>query len=160
MASLGGGFAGFDLRQDTCCSGRARHCAAEASYHLTGFADLLKHLAQTHTPRSVAIQIEMLYGATRVMMPDADWSWLKVMKARLRSAALLRLADREQPLYEGGSWALGSFTPNFSSETQVSHRAVYKTLSTANSLMRLMGWSRHGEPRAAKTLSLGAEVVA
>jgi site-specific recombinase XerD len=44
-------------------------------------------LAQTNTCRSVAIQIEMLYGAARLMMPDADWSWLRVMKARLRSAA-------------------------------------------------------------------------
>jgi integrase/recombinase XerD len=46
-----------------------------------------EHLAQTNTPRSVAIQIEMLYGAARVMMPDADWRWMRVMKARLHSAA-------------------------------------------------------------------------
>src|SRR5262245_54285685 len=45
-----------------------------------------QHLAQTNTPRSVAIQIEMLHGAARIIMPDADWSWLRVMKSRLRSA--------------------------------------------------------------------------
>jgi len=49
--------------------------------------EFAQRLAQTNTPRLVAIQIEMLYGAARVMMPNADWSWLRVMKARLRSAA-------------------------------------------------------------------------
>lgn len=44
-------------------------------------------LQQTNTPRSVAIQIEMLYGAARAMMPDLDLHWLRVMRARLRSAA-------------------------------------------------------------------------
>jgi integrase/recombinase XerD len=46
-----------------------------------------EHLQQTNTPRSVAIQIEMLYGVSRAMMPDLDLHWLRVMRARLRSAA-------------------------------------------------------------------------
>jgi integrase len=46
-----------------------------------------QHLAQTNTPRSVAIQVDMLYGAARIIVPDADWGWLRVMKSRLRSAA-------------------------------------------------------------------------
>jgi integrase/recombinase XerD len=46
-----------------------------------------EHLQQTNTPRSVAIQIEMLYGVARAMMPDLDLQWLRVMRARLRSAA-------------------------------------------------------------------------
>jgi integrase len=46
-----------------------------------------EHLRQTNTPRSVAIQIEMLYGAARAMMPELDLHWLGRMRARLRSAA-------------------------------------------------------------------------
>jgi hypothetical protein len=46
-----------------------------------------QHLRQTNAPRSVAIQIEMLYGVARAMMPDLDLHWLRVMRARLRSAA-------------------------------------------------------------------------
>jgi hypothetical protein len=46
-----------------------------------------QYLAQTNTPRSVAIQVDMLSGAARMMMPDADWDWLRAIKSRLRSAA-------------------------------------------------------------------------
>jgi integrase/recombinase XerD len=45
------------------------------------------HLAETNTPHSVAIQMDALYGAARVMMPERDWSWLCGVKARLYSAA-------------------------------------------------------------------------
>ena len=45
------------------------------------------HLAATNTPRSVAIQIDALYKAARVMMPEHDWTWLKSVKARLYAAA-------------------------------------------------------------------------
>jgi integrase/recombinase XerD len=45
------------------------------------------HLGATNTPRSVAIQIDALYKATRVMMPQHDWTWLKSVKARLYAAA-------------------------------------------------------------------------
>jgi integrase len=45
------------------------------------------HLAETNIPRSVAIQVDMLYQAARVMMPERDWTWLKVVKARLHRAA-------------------------------------------------------------------------
>jgi hypothetical protein len=31
------------------------------------------HLAETNTSRSVAIQIDALYKATRIMMPESDW---------------------------------------------------------------------------------------
>jgi hypothetical protein len=51
------------------------------------------HLAKTHIPRSVAIQIDALYKAARVMMPELDLSWLKLMKARLHSAAPLKRAS-------------------------------------------------------------------
>jgi integrase/recombinase XerD len=54
------------------------------------FAD---HLAKTHIPRSVAIQIDALYKAARIMMPELNLSWLKLMKARLHSAAPLRRAS-------------------------------------------------------------------
>jgi hypothetical protein len=53
------------------------------------FAD---HLAKTHIPRSVAIQVDALYKAARVMMPALDLSWLKLIKARLHSAAPLQRA--------------------------------------------------------------------
>jgi integrase/recombinase XerD len=45
------------------------------------------HLAETNSPLSVAIQIDRLYGAARLMMHDHDWSWLKEAKRRLFSAA-------------------------------------------------------------------------
>jgi integrase len=50
---------------------------------------LVAHLATTNKPRSVAIQIDALYKATRVMMPEHDWIWLKSVKARLYAAAPL-----------------------------------------------------------------------
>jgi integrase/recombinase XerD len=45
------------------------------------------HLAESNTPRSVAIQVDALYKAARVMMPDHDWAWLKSVKVRLHAAA-------------------------------------------------------------------------
>ena len=45
------------------------------------------HLAETNIPRSVAIQVDALYKAARVMMPEQDWTWLKRVKARLFRAA-------------------------------------------------------------------------
>src|ERR1700694_4155685 len=51
------------------------------------------HLAKTNIPRSVAIQMDALYKAARIMMPELDLSWLKLMKARLHSAAPLKRAS-------------------------------------------------------------------
>ena len=48
------------------------------------FAD---HLAETNTPHSIASQMDALYGAARIMLPERDWSWLRTVKARLYSAA-------------------------------------------------------------------------
>jgi integrase/recombinase XerD len=45
------------------------------------------HLAGSNSPRSVAIQVDALYKAARVMMPEHGWDWLKSMKARLHDAA-------------------------------------------------------------------------
>jgi integrase/recombinase XerD len=45
------------------------------------------HLAKTIIPRSVAIQVDALYKAARLMLPEVDWTWLKNMKARLYAAA-------------------------------------------------------------------------
>jgi integrase/recombinase XerD len=45
------------------------------------------HLAKTNTPYSLATQIDALYGAARIMMPEKDWSWLRTMKSRLYAAA-------------------------------------------------------------------------
>ena len=41
------------------------------------------HLAETNLPQSVAGQVDALYKATRVLMPECDWTWLKDIKARL-----------------------------------------------------------------------------
>ena len=41
------------------------------------------HLAETNIPRSVAGQVDAVYKAARVMMPERDWTWLKAVKARL-----------------------------------------------------------------------------
>jgi integrase len=43
---------------------------------------------RTNIPRSVAIQIDALYQAARIMMPNVDLAWLKCMKARLHAAPL------------------------------------------------------------------------
>lgn len=51
------------------------------------------HLAKTNIPRSVAIQMDAFYKAARIMMPALDLSWLKLVKARLHSAAPLRRAS-------------------------------------------------------------------
>jgi integrase/recombinase XerD len=45
------------------------------------------HLAETNIPRSVAIQVDALYKAARMMMPERDWAWLRAVKARLHRAA-------------------------------------------------------------------------
>lgn len=57
--------------------------------HVRAFAS---HLAKTNIPRSVAIQVDALYKAARVMLPGQDLAWLKSMKARLHSAAPLQRA--------------------------------------------------------------------
>jgi integrase/recombinase XerD len=57
---------------------------------LRAFAD---HRAETHIPRSVAIQADALYKAARIMLPEHDLSWLKSFKARLHSAAPLQRAS-------------------------------------------------------------------
>jgi integrase/recombinase XerD len=41
------------------------------------------HLAETCAPRSVASNVDALYQAARVMMPERDWMWLKAIKTRL-----------------------------------------------------------------------------
>ena len=51
-----------------------------------------RHLAETNIPRSVAIQIDALYKAARIMLSEHDLTWLKAMKARLHSAAPLQRA--------------------------------------------------------------------
>jgi integrase len=51
------------------------------------------HLAGTNIPRSVAIQVDALYKAARIMLPEHDLTWLKSMKARLHSAAPLQGAS-------------------------------------------------------------------
>jgi integrase len=50
------------------------------------------HLSKTNIPRSVAIQIDALYKAARIMLPDHDLAWLKAIKARLHAAAPLQQA--------------------------------------------------------------------
>jgi integrase/recombinase XerD len=45
------------------------------------------HLEESHTPHSVAIQVDALYKAARIMMPQLNLGWLKTMKARLYVAA-------------------------------------------------------------------------
>jgi hypothetical protein len=44
---------------------------------------LVAHLAETNTPRSVAGSIDALYQAARLMMPEQDWTWLRMIKKQL-----------------------------------------------------------------------------
>jgi integrase len=48
---------------------------------------LVRHLAETNAPSSVAAVVEGVYTAARTMMPDNDWKWLKAIKIRLHAAA-------------------------------------------------------------------------
>ena len=45
------------------------------------------HLAETNAPRISRRQVDAVYQAARVMMPERDWTWLKAVKARLYRAA-------------------------------------------------------------------------
>jgi integrase/recombinase XerD len=47
----------------------------------------VEHLAKTLIPRSIAIQVDALYKAARIMLPDSDLTWLKRIKARLHASA-------------------------------------------------------------------------
>src|SRR5262249_60488951 len=38
------------------------------------------HLKRSNTPHSVAIQVDALYKAARIMMPKVNLSWLKTIK--------------------------------------------------------------------------------
>jgi integrase/recombinase XerD len=46
----------------------------------------VSHLAETNSPQSVASQVDALYQTARVLMPHHDWTWLKLVKARLYAA--------------------------------------------------------------------------
>jgi integrase len=46
-----------------------------------------RHLGETNTPYSVACQVDVLYGAVRLLAPKQDWTWLRQLKQRLFSAA-------------------------------------------------------------------------
>ena len=48
------------------------------------------HLAETNTLHSTAAQVNALYKAARIMMPDCDWTWLKAIKARLNATTPTR----------------------------------------------------------------------
>jgi integrase/recombinase XerD len=50
----------------------------------------VSHLAETNGAQSVAIRIDALYQAARIMIPRQEWSWLKIVKARLYAAAPAR----------------------------------------------------------------------
>ena len=54
----------------------------------------IAHLAETNSPRSVASQVDALYKAARVMMPEHDWTWFKAVKARLYRAAPRTCSNR------------------------------------------------------------------
>jgi len=45
------------------------------------------HLAETNTPRSVAIQTDALYQAARHVLPHIDLDWFKLLKSKLHAAA-------------------------------------------------------------------------
>jgi hypothetical protein len=48
---------------------------------------LVAHLRETNTPRSVAATVGALYQAARLMMPERDWTWLKLIKKQLHRHA-------------------------------------------------------------------------
>ncbi|MET0706482.1 MAG: hypothetical protein ABWY82_06500 [Tardiphaga sp.] len=48
------------------------------------------HLVETNSPQSIAMRIDELYQTARMLMPTKDWSWLKVLKAKLYAAVPTR----------------------------------------------------------------------
>jgi integrase/recombinase XerD len=50
----------------------------------------VSHLAETNAPQSVAIRIDELYQVARIIMPEQEWTWLKVLKAKLYVAVPAR----------------------------------------------------------------------
>jgi hypothetical protein len=65
----------------------ALEAAAAERLTIARIRSFAAHLAETNIPRSIAIQVDALYKAARVMMPEHDWTWLKAVKARLHRAA-------------------------------------------------------------------------
>jgi len=47
----------------------------------------VSNLAETKNPTSVARQVDCLYRAARLMLPERDWAWLRAIANRLRAAA-------------------------------------------------------------------------
>ena len=48
------------------------------------------HLAETNSPQSIAVRVEELYQTARMLMPTKDWTWLRVLKAKLYVAVPAR----------------------------------------------------------------------
>ena len=50
----------------------------------------IEHLSAEIRPSSVAIAVDRLYAAARLIAPTTDWSWLRSIKSRLAVLALAR----------------------------------------------------------------------
>ena len=86
--SRGADFLGFVVIERSICP-----CAAAGrTPHRDRVKAFANHLARTNIPRSVAIQVDALYKAARIMLPKQDLAWLKSIKSRLHSAAPLKRA--------------------------------------------------------------------
>jgi integrase len=88
------------------------------------------HLAKTNIPRSVAIQVDALYKAARIMMPEMDLLWFKSMKARLHSAAPLKRASgplvTSLQIFEVGQRLMDDHDPKSEDPFTLAHAIRYR----------------------------------
>ena len=88
------------------------------------------HLAETNLPQSLATQVDGLYKAARIMMPDSDWTWLKAVKARLYTVAPKHGAAKpvitSLPLLELGLQLMDESRPEPEVPIRLAHAVQYR----------------------------------
>jgi len=88
------------------------------------------HLAETNIPRSVAIQVDALYKAARIMLPEHNLAWLKSLKARLHSAAPVQHASgppiTSLQILQVGLSLMDQNVPQDSTNVTVPHAISYR----------------------------------
>src|SRR5262245_55728851 len=88
------------------------------------------HLKESNTPRSVAIQLDMLYKAARIMLPKLNLNWLKAIKARLYVTAPAQGARgpviTSVQLLELGQQLMDEITPSAKGRMRLADAVQYR----------------------------------